>query len=639
MYSVKNGMKRTDIHALRAIAVLSVFVYHFFPDIFNSGYLGVDIFFFISGYLILSQIIDNNLNGFNDAFSYLLRRIKRLLPSFIACLLIVILLSSFILLPSDYVAFQESLFQVLIANANYHFWRDGGYFGLSNELKPLLHFWSLSVEIQFYFLACMSIIFVKVQSRSHFIFAFLIILLSISVREYLYFIDGVNPAFFLTPARLWEFFLGGSLFVANKNLSKLSINLKWIKLSIFFLIVIFCLFANNILPYHIRNNYIVLFLCLGFIGLPDIRLSVLDNKIIDFFADISYPLYLIHWPIIVLLRYVHIGEVILPTKLSFMLIVVIVSYIIFRLIEKPLLRKKMYVSLIGFIAILPCSVILNPSTLRYNKDSMHNVFSSAVNSHFRCELEDYFLIGDSRACSVGNDAEFSEVSFVLLGNSHMQMYTPIFSQLADAENVSGILIPLNSCLPLPNLNRSQECFVKARNNIETLLTKFSNTIVFIGMTWHHDRLWSPVENKEISVSAAEYLSELNELRSILSQNNIDIVVIGPLLLPNFSIASTISRGLKFGHFTVDESLALLEAPVGTDEFRNFQKIASALKGSDLKVLFPHYAYCLEAKCSFGDTYGSYFSDSSHLSAYGLSKLTDIRKKIESILMVRRSVDG
>jgi peptidoglycan/LPS O-acetylase OafA/YrhL len=638
VYSVKKGMKRTDIHALRAIAVLSVFVYHFFPEIFNSGYLGVDIFFFISGYLILSQIIDNNLNGFNDAFSYLLRRIKRLLPSFISCLLIVTLLSAFILLPSDYVAFQESLFQVLLANANYHFWRDGGYFGLSNELKPLLHFWSLSVEIQFYFLACISVIFVKAVNRSHFIFAFLIILLSISVREYLYFIDGVNPAFFLTPSRLWEFFLGGILFVTRKKFPKLGMNPKWIKLSIFFLIVIFCLFANNISPYHIRNNYIVLLLCLVFIGLPDMRLSVLNNKVIDFFADISYPLYLIHWPIIVLLRYVHIGEVSLPTKLSFMLIVVILSYLIFRFIEKPLLRKKMYMSLIGFIAILPCALILNSSASRFNNDFTHDVFSSAVNSHFRCELKDYFLLGDSRACSVGKDAVLSEGSFVLLGNSHMQMYTPIFAELADAQNVSGVLVPLNSCLPLPNLNRSRECSEKARNNIETLIANFSNTLVFVGMTWHHDRLWSSVESKEISVSPDDYLSELNELRSILSQNNIDVIVIGPLMRPNFSIASTISRGIKFGHFTFDESVALLEAPVDTGEFRHFEQILLSLRASDLKVLFPHYAFCVEAMCSFGDTSGSYFSDSSHLSAYGLSKLIGIREKIESILMVRTSVE-
>lgn len=142
---------RDEITGLRALAVIIVCAYHFSLPGFDGGFVGVDVFFVISGYVI-SRLIAGEVNrtgGFDFARFYL-RRIRRLLPALIATVLASFVAGTFLLSPLELKATAESSFGALLSFSNILFWRDAGYFDASAMTKPLLHTWSLSVEEQFY---------------------------------------------------------------------------------------------------------------------------------------------------------------------------------------------------------------------------------------------------------------------------------------------------------------------------------------------------------------------------------------------------------------------------------------------------------------------------------------------------------
>lgn len=141
---------RREIDGLRALAVSAVVLYHFWPSVFKFGYLGVDIFFVISGFLITLYIYERLSIGKFNFKTFYQRRIIRILPVTLFVLFVTSILASLILIATDHDRYLKSLIGALTLTSNIYFWRDGGYFGQSDFLKPLLHIWSLSVEEQFY---------------------------------------------------------------------------------------------------------------------------------------------------------------------------------------------------------------------------------------------------------------------------------------------------------------------------------------------------------------------------------------------------------------------------------------------------------------------------------------------------------
>ena len=145
-----NNFYRKEIDFLRAIAVIFVILFHYFPKILPKGYLGVDLFFVISGFLISFQIYDQTIKKNFSIKKFYARRIKRILPATIFTLIFVCFICFFLLTEIDFLSFFKSLIYSLFFSSNFFFWIDGGYFGPNDELKPLLHFWSLGIEEQFY---------------------------------------------------------------------------------------------------------------------------------------------------------------------------------------------------------------------------------------------------------------------------------------------------------------------------------------------------------------------------------------------------------------------------------------------------------------------------------------------------------
>ena len=176
-----NKIRRTDIDSIRGFLVISVIIFHLDQTLFPKGYLAVDLFFVISGYLITKSVIKSYYKNNFNFFEYYIKRIRRILPVLLIVLLTSLLVAIIILLTSDLKKFSESLISSLGFVSNFYFWITGGYFSTSDQLKPLLHTWSLSVEEQFYlFFPFFIYIIFKISKKLNFYLCAIILISIIS---------------------------------------------------------------------------------------------------------------------------------------------------------------------------------------------------------------------------------------------------------------------------------------------------------------------------------------------------------------------------------------------------------------------------------------------------------------------------
>lgn len=334
---------RPDIDGLRAIAVLLVLFYHVFPNSIKGGFIGVDIFFVISGYLI-SGIILNALNENRFSFKdFFFRRIKRIYPVLMLVLFTSYTLGWFFLMPKEFKELNKHILGGVGFVANFTLWQDSGYFDSLPELKPLMHLWSLGIEEQFYLVWPLSLfIFWKFHSRFVLIFGFAI---TLSFIANIFFIKTNPEAVFYFPfTRFWELMIGSllALLGLKKKIELTKINENILSILGF----VFILIATTKLNKH--SSFPGWWAILPTIGSAFIiqgknswlNKNILSNKFAVWIGLISYPLYLWHWLIISFTYYV-IGD--LPYKLDRIGIIVLsflLSWVSFRFIESPIRHGK-----------------------------------------------------------------------------------------------------------------------------------------------------------------------------------------------------------------------------------------------------------------------------------------------------------
>jgi peptidoglycan/LPS O-acetylase OafA/YrhL len=334
---------RPDIDGLRAVAVLPVLFYHAGVPGFPGGFVGVDIFFVISGYVITARLKEDLVRSTFSILDFYERRVRRIFPALLFVFALTWLAALVLLLPSEMVDFSKSLAAAGYFSSNFFFWKGSGYFDTASALRPLLHTWSLAVEEQFYILMpiAMYLGYRFIRSQWKLIFwpaAAASLLLSVAVGS-----TAPAASFFLLPTRAWELLLGSLLILTpppplSNRFSQIGAiaGLAMIAYSIFFF--------NETTPFPGLN---ALYPCLGAALLiycnteqATLAGAVLSVRQMVQVGRISYSLYLVHWPIIVMSRYYLIRS---PQGIE-VVAVIVASFALaifsFRFVETPFRKPK-----------------------------------------------------------------------------------------------------------------------------------------------------------------------------------------------------------------------------------------------------------------------------------------------------------
>ena len=351
---------RSEIDGLRAFALIPVVLFHAGFEWFSGGYVGVDVFFVISGYLITSIILKEKEAGVFTIANFYERRARRILPALFFIIMACIPFAWFLLLPHELKEFGKSVVAVPLFSSNILFWKESDYFAADAELIPLLHTWSLAVEEQFYvFFPLIMMFFWVFGKRWLFVIISIIAISSLALTEWGW-RNFPEANFYLIPTRAWELMIGALLaFYLSQNkqpkgyigeLGSIS-GLSLILLSVFFLdrtLPFPSLFA---LPPTIGTALVILFT-----SRKTLVYRLLSWKVFVVIGLISYSAYLWHQPIFVFTRIYFIDEP-KPWLMGLLSILAFVlAYFSWRFIEAPFRNKRRFtqrqIFLAGFAASL-----------------------------------------------------------------------------------------------------------------------------------------------------------------------------------------------------------------------------------------------------------------------------------------------
>lgn len=370
---------RPDIDGLRAVAVLSVVAFHAFPSIMRGGFIGVDVFFVISGFLISTIIFENLDKGtfrFSDFYG---RRVKRIFPALLLVVLTSYLVGWFSLLADEYAALGKHIAAGAGFVSNFVLWGESGYFDAAAETKPLLHLWSLGIEEQFYIIWPF-LLFVAWKTRLKLIVPTLVFA-AISFGLNLKGIDkDPTSTFYLPQSRFWELLAGSTLayFVLYGKGRFETIRLK----------------LTNGAFSHALSTFGFLLLAYGFwkinqsLGFPGkwalipvlgtmsiilagptsfLNRHVLSNKVVVFFGLISFPLYLWHWPLLSFARIVSGEAPNANVRIAAVVLSVFLAWLTFRFIERPIrLGKDGNAKVVFLLVPMIITGIIGYGTYRYD---------------------------------------------------------------------------------------------------------------------------------------------------------------------------------------------------------------------------------------------------------------------------------
>ena len=402
---VIHGTYHPHIEGLRCLAVVPVILYHLMRMICPAGFLGVDIFFVISGYLICGGILRDLQNGEFSLTSFYHRRIRRIFPAYFAVVFCVLAASAFLyhwarLVPVA----QTALFSVFFST-NLYFWLDMGYFQPNAHGNPLLNLWSLGVEEQFYIIAPIASVILWKIRRNSLIPAFLLLFIaSLILCVFLGQKGQSTTVFYILPTRAWELLAGALL----TTLPRARQSLRSTLLSFFGLALIlfsfWCLSTEK--TFTQGGTSVELFLPFlgslgifpfpGLVNLPVILGSllllqygntgpisqILCSRGFLGIGKISYSLYLWHWPVIVFSRYINYDHPNAASSMAVLLISFLLAYVSWRWVEMPVRISNRFTPRVAFASVgLGCGVLAAICLLFIGTDGLREQIHQTANRH------------------------------------------------------------------------------------------------------------------------------------------------------------------------------------------------------------------------------------------------------------------
>jgi len=456
---------RKDIQILRGIAVLLVVCFHLGFASFNSGFLGVDVFFVISGFLMSVLYDDNQKLGF------LKRRALRLLPTYYVTIIFTVIVSIFLVTPNEYRQVFDQAIYADFFSSNIGFWMQNSYFS-KEEFNPLLHLWSLGVEIQFYLLLPILIYFQKINKYFLWLLFIISIILCFTVLGM-----STKTAFFMLPFRLWEFLIG--YFIAKYMTDNGNVIKSYPLVGTFFLVIILVipLFEVDGVSLSFINGHpglYALFITLATAGVLSLGITkVLEESklgsLLALMGQYSYSIYLVHFPVIVLFLYKPFSGTKLQPNNYFDLIlvtimIIVLSYFMYHLVENKL-RKSKHIN--KFLFIVPVFIIFMAflgtyiQKHIYTKNEMLIFDAFKDRDIYRCGKTFRLLHPSAQTCKLSENNIVGAKGILFVGNSHADSIKSSFLSVTDDAHINLYFMVSNSPLMKGNYINPQKLIAQA----------------------------------------------------------------------------------------------------------------------------------------------------------------------------------
>ncbi len=666
---------RPEIDGLRAIAVVAVIFYHaqitiFGYQFFKGGFIGVDIFFVISGYLITSIILKELLTNGSFSFKHFYeRRIRRILPALLFVMLVSLPFAWIYLLPSSFVDFSKSILYSLGFSSNFYFYYSGQQYGAeSGLLKPFLHTWSLSIEEQYYILFPIVLLIIYKYFNKYLIqILFLGFIISLGLAEW----GNRNyPSlnFYILPTRGWELLAGSILAyfeISNGHRCK-NQTLNFL-MPFFGLILIghsIYFFNDEMFHPSFYSLSPILGTCIiiWFSGKNELITKILSNKLFVGIGLISYSLYLWHYPILAFGKttglFLKFGYSIYLSILITILISIFSYFFIerkfrdkefqFKKILKIIVISYLLIIIFCFIVILSNGLKNRFPQILNNLDAERNIFYSLRNENGEHCL-DYFY------CSSKNK---SEKKVFLLGDSHMAAISYDLNKKLIEKNYKFIPLTISMCyfflnfdqidnLTKKKIQRCSAAEIKKRHN---LIEENSNSIVIIGGKLsfllsgisYNDFLEKKLSNDKISFYYKSLYSD--DIKESFRKNILElskenqIILIYPYPEISFDITKKIQQAYFLENVKIDD---LVNKNTFSEPLKNYLnrskeafELLDSIDNKNIHKLYPHLLTCNNIIKDFCVTHNKtdiFYSDFHHPSAKASEMINDlIIKVIEKI---------
>lgn len=523
---------RKDIDGLRAIAVLSVVFFHAFPPIVKGGFIGVDIFFIISGYLISCILFKQVSLSKLDLITFYIRRVKRIFPALLVVLITSLILGYFLLFDEEYKNLGKHVLGSALFINNFILFKESGYFDSASNVKPLLHLWSLGIEEQFYLIwPCLVYFIWKIRARAviftlFILISFLLNVLMIKHHQIL--------AFYLPFTRFWELLLGSILaYYSFSSTKQLSVRGQDFLSSISIVLLLIAFFKYNqgilypgiaaLLPTLVTLSLIVT-------EKSWVNRNLLSHPSLIFIGLISYPLYLWHWIFLSLSNLLLGQEASILLKFSLILLSIILAFLTYQLIEKPLRLNHKNSSKIAIFLVCALGITGIGGWFLYLKNGLKNRTFIQTRMKLMNDLNSYVHFHESSVpCDLHQkipnkmtdwclQTKLGAPNKVIWGDSHADHFFPGLLRVDKKSN--WLLIGRSSCPPLIGIKaffKGEDEEICARLNQKILKTIIANhsikTVVLasLGPFYISDKSY-----------AADHLGQYEAFNFILKNNKGEI---------------------------------------------------------------------------------------------------------------------
>jgi peptidoglycan/LPS O-acetylase OafA/YrhL len=621
---------RADIDGLRAIAILPVLLYHAGVPLVTGGYVGVDIFFVISGFLITRLLMSDIAAGTFSIATFYERRIRRIMPALLTVLAATFTLGYMVSMPGDLADIGRSAVATTLFYSNFHFWLTSGYFEAPHSAMPLLHTWSLAVEEQFYILFPLLLLAIARYARGWFLTVLIPLALgslALSIAAVHYGVAGgfaASGAFYLLPTRAWELLLGALLAIgATRPLISPRLNDGAAAIGALLIIVpIFTFTAQTPFP-GINALYPCIGAALLLYSAPN---GMYANRILSypamvFTGKISYSLYLWHWPLIVFATYANGGALSAWQTILIIAATVGLSVFTWRFVEQPcrhtgFLQRRTVFTLAGVAATLCIAIGLTftvtnglpqrlPETVRavaaYADYNTAPVFRSG-----QCFLEndsDTLQNFDQRGC-LGMSPD--KLNVLVLGDSHAaHLWYGLFNTLP---NLNILQATASGCRPLLDIDP-----LKAKTRCREMMG------FMLGQ-------WLPATPVDAVILAARWVDAdteaLKKTIAFLRTRARAVYVVGPTAEYTMAVPSLLARGMLQGDPNLVRRSLKPDSATRDDDLRKAVAGTGAIYLSAYQALCPPPSGVCSATTSTGMPLQF---DYGHLTAEGSTHVATMWK--------------